>query len=314
MSQMVDAPTPASEPNRRLTPKRIAPWRIAGTLLSLGLLVYLIARQGWGEFSQAIESIPLTHLLLAFAIVLVSRMFVTLRWYVLLRAAHAQIDFWQTLKLVFTGLFSSNFLPSTVGGDVVRLAGAVYMRLDAGMAAASLLVDRLVGMAGMALMLPAGLAAVTQGGTAGAVLVSAGVGALPWARRLWEKGLAILRSALQSSLYWLRNPKGLALAFVCTFGHMLCTYLTVSVLLRGMGSDLSMWWIGGLWSFSYFVSLAPFTVNGLGLQEVSIAYLYSQFGGVPVEAGLALAVLMRLLPMLASLPGAVFLPMVGRGK
>ncbi len=283
-------------------------WRIGGTVLSLGLLAYLVYQQGWSEFSAAVRQIPVSAFVLALGLVLCSRVCVALRWYVLLRSAKVEISFWQAFKLVFMGLFASNFLPSTVGGDLVRLAGAVYLRLDAGVSAASLLVDRLVGMAGMALLLPVGLATVMgAGGTAAA----GGLLALPKIQPLWQRLVKFVRSLLQSSIYWLRHPASLVGALACTFGHMLFTYLIIAVFLNGMGHPLSLWQIGGLWSFSYFVSLAPVSINGLGLQEVSIAYLYSHFGGVPLETGLALAVLLRLVFLLASLPGAGFLAMMG---
>nr|HMN63066.1 lysylphosphatidylglycerol synthase transmembrane domain-containing protein [Anaerolinea sp.] len=164
-------------PPVRATKSRPIPlWRIGGTLLSLGLLVYLVYQQGWGEFSAALRQLSLGYFGLALGLIICSRMFVTLRWYVLLRSAGVEINFWRATSLVFMGLFASNFLPSTVGGDFVRMAGTVYLRLDAGVSAASLLVDRLVGMAGMALMLPAGLATVLgAGGTA----ASGGLLALP---------------------------------------------------------------------------------------------------------------------------------------
>jgi len=65
-----------------------------------------------------------------------------------------QISLAETLRLTFAGLFANNFLPSTVGGDVVRLAGAMQARYDSAISAASLVIDRLVGMAGMTLFLP----------------------------------------------------------------------------------------------------------------------------------------------------------------
>lgn len=286
--------------------------RVLGTLVSSGLLVYLIYRQGWSEFRQAFATFPWTAVALALGLVLASRGLVAMRWYALLRTAGAPIDLWQVIKLVFTGLFTSNFLPSTIGGDAARLAGGIYLRLDASMLAASLMVDRLVGMAGMALMLPAGLAVVLAAGAVEPVMEGALLAGFPWAGRLWAKAVEFFHGMLRSSLTWLRHPAGLAWAFACTFGHMLFTFLTVHVLLRSLGATLPLWQVGGLWSFSYFVSLAPFSINGLGLQEVSIAYLYATFGGIPVEAGLALAVLLRVLFMLASLPGAIFLPMIGR--
>ncbi len=66
----------------------------------------------------------------------------------------AKISFRQSLRITFAGLFASNFLPTTIGGDVVRLAGAIQYELDAATSTASLVVDRLVGMAGMAMMVP----------------------------------------------------------------------------------------------------------------------------------------------------------------
>jgi hypothetical protein len=184
----------------------------------------------------------------------------------------------------------------------------MYLRLDAGIVAASLVVDRLVGMAGMAAFLPFGLAASFQSGGLPGADPSAAVAPLPLMRKLWQRGLRFARSLAASAMFWIQHPASLGRAFLFTLLHMLMTFLAVRILLDGMGESLSFWWIGGLWSFSYFISLAPVSINGLGLQEVSITYLYSHFGGVSMNAGLVLALFMRMLPMLASLPGVLFLP------
>jgi len=298
--------------SNRVRPRRKPSfWRVAGTLLSLGLLVYLVWLQGWDEFAQALTRLPAGVFLAALGMAFVSRAAITLRWHVLLRAAGVKIPFGQSLRLVFMGLFASNFLPSTVGGDLVRLAGAVYLRIDAGVSAASLLVDRLVGMAGMAMMAPIGLYVVLTQPAASATPVWLWMaGFLPpgLLRRAWDWALRFLKKLLRSAAYWLQHPASLVLPFLFTLVHMLMTFLMIVILLKGMGESLSFWWIAGLWSLSYFISLAPVAVNGLGLQEVSIAYLYSQFGGVSMNAALALAVLLRLLFLLCSLPGALFLP------
>lgn len=297
-------------------PERISIWRVLGTLLSLGLLIYLIRIAGWGEFVEAMKRLPLSTFLLAVGAVLLSRVCVTFRWLALLRSAGIKMSFLQAFRLVFMGNFSSNFLPSTVGGDLVRLAGAVYLRVDSGVAAASLVLDRLVGMAGMSSLAPLGLVMmlhplpVAPGDalaplSAGALAGLARIPGVGWVYRRTEK---FVRSLLRSSVFWLRHPSSLLWALLCTFGHMLCVFLSIKLLLDGMHESLPFWWIGGLWSLSYFVSLLPISFNGLGLQELSISYLYTQFGGVSAGAGLALAVFMRMLFLLTSLPGALFLP------
>ncbi len=59
----------------------------------------------------------------------------------------------------------------------------------------------------------------------------------------------------------------------------------------------------------YFVSLPPVSINGLGVQEVSTVYLYQSLGATQSEA-VALAVLLRFVIWITTLPGALWL---GRG-
>ncbi len=282
--------------------------QLGGTLLSALLLVGLVRQQGWGEVIAAVQQIPLTVFLLTLAIMLLSRLCVVLRWYVLLRSAKAQVSFKAIFELVFVGLFASNFLPSTIGGDVVRLAGAIMLRVDAGLSAASLVADRLIGMAGMTVMLPAGLVTILHNPLGAFAALSAGF--LPSPQRWREKLSAFVKQILTSLRHWLNHPAGLIGAFAATVGHMLCTFVSVGLLLRAMNSPLDFWQIGGLWSVSYFITLLPISINGLGLQEVSISYLYHTFGGVPLENTLTLSLMMRLLFVGASLPGALFLPLL----
>ena len=65
--------------------------------------------------------------------------------------------------------------------------------------------------------------------------------------------------------------------------------------------------IAALWSLVYLITLLPFTINAFGLQEISITYAFSEIGGISPANSLALALLIRTLFMLASLPGAFFL-------
>lgn len=293
-------------------PSRIHNWKqwvqIGGTALSIILLVILIRQQGWGEVLSAAQQIPLPVFMMTLAIMLVSRLCVVLRWYALLRSAGAPVSFKSIFELVFVGLFASNFLPSTIGGDVVRLAGAVMLRVDTGLSAASLIADRLIGMAGMTVMLPVGLSSVLGR----SALHAAGLfnSLLPLPARWREKLRGFMAQVFSSLQRWLKHPVGLSAAFGATLGHMGCTFASVSVILNALGSPLDFWQIGGLWSLSYFITLLPVSINGLGLQEVSISYLYHTFGGVPLENTLTLSLMMRLLFVAASLPGALFLPLL----
>ena len=283
--------------------------RLIGTLLSLTLLVYLLSQQGWDKIWAALKQIPLWVLGLALVLQLASRIAVSMRWYVLLRAVDVPITITQSLQITFAGLFANNFLPTTIGGDVVRLAGILRLKYDKVLSATSLVVDRLVGMAGMALVLPFGLIPwLATSPFSGSIMIIIPI--QRWAKRLWS----IVKSVWQALLLWLQHPWGLLFALFWTLVHMACLFGTIWLLLDGLGESVSFWLIAGLWSLVYFVTLIPISINGLGVQEVSMAYLFINVGGVSAHNGLILALILRTLIMAASLPGVFFLPDLLAGR
>ena len=89
---------------------------------------------------------------------------------------------------------------------------------------------------------------------------------------------------------------------------MLSFFGTIMLLLDDMGDPLPFGIVAGLWSFVYFVTLMPISINGYGIQEISIAYIFSEVGGVSLQSSLTVSVLFRTLMLVASVPGAIFLP------
>jgi glycosyltransferase 2 family protein len=282
-----------------------------GSILSVGLLIYLLSQQGWAEIAYVASQIAWWRFVLAIILVFISRLAVVMRWHVLMYFAGTGITIRQSTRLTFAMLFASNFLPTTIGGDVVRLAGAIRMGFDQAISVASLVVDRLVGMTGMAMALFFGLPVFIQYVTNSPVTESM---AIPWLSLLADKILRFLHGLTQALKVWLRKPRSLLGALAFTWIHMLCTFSTVWLLLRGMGEDIPYWSVMGLWSATYFVTLLPISINGLGVQELAMTYFYVAIGGISPSSGLTLALLMRVLQMIASLPGALFIPDIIAGK
>ena len=284
--------------------------RVIGTVLSLALLLYLLSQQGWDEIAAAFQQIAGWRLALAFGLMLVSRLAVAGRWHVLLRSAGIKIPFEHSLKITLAGLFATNFLPTTIGGDVVRLAGAIRYHYDAAICTASLIADRLVGMAGMAMAAPLSLPALLGPRPEPAAVLLGSISTLSdkWWQKLWGKGQQLFQRIIQALALWVRRPYDLLLSLGFSWVHMLCVFAIIHLLLSGMGENLSFWLIAGLYSLVYFVTLIPFSINGYGLQEISMTLVFSTFGGASRSSGLTVALLYRTLMLLASLPGALFLP------
>jgi glycosyltransferase 2 family protein len=271
----------------------------------------LLSQQGWAQIANAISKISWWRFVLAIILVFISRFAVVMRWHVLMSSAGTGITFRQSARLTFAMLFASNFLPTTIGGDVFRLAGAIRLGFDQAISVASLVVDRLVGMTGMAmafiLSLPGFIDYYTNPPVAGSM-------AIPWLKPLGNKILRFLQELSQTLKVWLNKPRSLLNALAFTWVHMLCTFATVWLLLGGMGEEISFWWVMGLWSATYFVTLLPISINGMGVQELAMTYFYVAIGGISASSGLTLALLMRALQMIASLPGAFFIPDIMAGR
>jgi uncharacterized membrane protein YbhN (UPF0104 family) len=282
-----------------------------GTIAAFSLLVFLISQQGWEEIMDGLLSIPTWRFWVAVGLMFVSRLAVTARWHTLMRAAGVSLRVRDSLRITFSGLFASNFLPTTIGGDVVRLAMAMRQGFDKVISTASLVVDRLVGMVGMATAAPIGLIPLlnTASTATGPPMISSGV-----LVGLSGRVRGILRQLWEAIQIWLRSPRGLLIAFAWTWVHQICIYFVVWLILDGMGEDISFWLTGGLWSFTYFVTLLPVSINGLGLQELSMTAIYTGIGGVSVPSAATAALLFRTIQMVASFPGAAFLPDILQGR
>jgi uncharacterized membrane protein YbhN (UPF0104 family) len=296
--------------------------RIAGTILALGLVIYLFAKQGWGDIEAAFRSISIWRLVLAMILMIISRFAVTGRWHVLLRSSGLNITFGESARITFAGLFSNNFLPTTIGGDVIRLAGAVQFKYDAAICGASLIVDRLVGMAGMAMAVPFGLPsllgsqAIRGAGLSVSSTIQSGATVLSlnrfW-RKIFEAGSRIARKIIIALTLWVKKPRSLLVALSLSWIHMLCFFAILFLLLDGMQEKVPFWLVAGLYSYVYFVTLLPISINGYGVQELILAFIFSRFAGVSWANGLITALLFRTLQMIASLPGAAFVPGIMAG-
>lgn len=279
----------------------------------MAVVVWLLSKVGWREAVEGFGQIPLwafgVFILLAFT----SRLSTFGRWHSLLQASDEKISASDSLKLTFAGLFASNVLPTTIGGDVVRLAGAIRLGVSASLAGASLVVDRLVGMTGMVLFIPFSLGYLSGMDKTNHDIIqqASAVGAIGKASAWLKRNL---EEVWQSVKRWIKQPSALLKGLGFTLIHQICIYLIIKVFINSLGEDLPLLTIAGIWSLTYFITLLPISINGLGLQEVTVTNLFSTLGGISVQTSIALAIFLRIIWMLVSLPGAFFIGDILAGR
>jgi glycosyltransferase 2 family protein len=274
--------------------------QFTGTILAVVLLLLLLKEGGWEGIISSMRQIEMMDLIWVLMLFLVSRTATICRWHTLLRSGGVNIRFRDTALLTFTGLFASNFLPSTIGGDVVRLAGIMQMGFDRAICLASIAADRLVGMLGMFMAVPIGVMYSWPLLTASPADLSL-IGFI-------QRPIHFLKRTVSTFSIWLKKPGYLFLSLMFTWVHMTCIFGSIYVFVDDLGTPVSFWMIAGLWSLTYFITLIPISINGYGLQELSFTFLFSNVAGASPAMSLTVVILLRAYFIISSLPGAIFLP------
>ncbi len=326
--EATDRAEPHLAPPRATPSRRSSVWKLVKWPVSLGLLAWLALSADWGSTLATLRSLPPVALLIGPVLMGMAQLLSTRRLQVLLRAQGIERSYGAVLRLTFAGLFAGNFLPSSVGGDTLKVVRLAQQGYGTGKPAACIVVDRLVSLVSACvlvlsvLFVPAllptsgsfsiarlSVLALLLAGTAVLGLVVLGqrqrrrsattADAAPPLRSPLRKRLDALLAMLAQ---WGSNTPALLVALLLSWGNFLFSVAALWVIARGLSIAIQPLEILAVSMLTYFVTLLPISLNGLGVKEVSTVYLLAQLGATP-EQGLALAIVARLFYVALSLLG-----------
>jgi len=128
--------------------------RWAAAVAVLGVLLHFLPL---GTVRSAIARVPPAYFLAALAGYLLAHAVGVLKWRMVVNAAGAELDLATSLQCYGGGLFGTLFLPSIVGGDVIRLAVGLRRSPRPAAVLAGNVVDRLLDVAAQAGLVVLGL-------------------------------------------------------------------------------------------------------------------------------------------------------------
>ena len=314
--------------------------RIAFVVCGIGWGIYwLRGGDRWANMKKIFLQMDLWVLAVTLGIFIFAQIIVGFRWWLLLRAQSIFIRYWAAVKLNFLGWFYNNFMPSSVGGDLVR-AWYVTKHTDKRFEAVlCVFVDRAVGLLSTlviaiffyTLFLREQGIEITSGSRDGflnalaqykrvlfgLVVVFAAVfclfGLYGRGRRMLKKLLsyiithgakAIERVKEMIIIYW-RRPLPIFAAFGLTVFLQMMTITGFWFLGLNLGIQTSVKYYYVFFTLTWVLGALPVSIGGAVVVEGSLYYLFTHFAGLEPEAALAIALCQRIIWMLASLPGAV---------
>lgn len=308
----------------------------AGRLLRLLVAFGLTAILLWKSDPRAVlaAAAGADWRLIGCAVVLVffDRALMAYRWLMLLctvdRARRPSLA--ATMRVFFVSTFVGTFLPASVGGDAVRAYSIAKLDVDAGDAVASVLMDRMLGVASILVMALVGLLlardlagnvailfslAVTAAVCGAALLLIFSVRAATLATKAvalapWPAVRQGAGRVLQSIRGYAVYHRQLANVLVCSIGVQALRILQAYYLGRSLGIDVPL---SGYFAFVpliLLIMLLPLTINGIGTSQAAFVWFFAR-ANVPAASAFALSVLFVALGIVGNLPGGL-LYAVGR--
>jgi uncharacterized protein (TIRG00374 family) len=120
--------------------------------LSAGLLAWIFSFINWRETWNAMKQADVGLLLLAAGIHIFINVVVLIRWYIFMRALNLKAPVGLVFRYFFIGLFCNLFLPTSIGGDLVKAIGLSRGVGQKPKVFASVVLDRLSGFAGLVIV------------------------------------------------------------------------------------------------------------------------------------------------------------------
>jgi len=289
-------------------------------LVTVFLLAILFRRVPWQEVWPVWQGLPLRVWFLAVALAVLSMLISAYKWQLILaEPGETTPGTGRLLRIYLIGLFFNNFLPSGMGGDVVRVALAAKTT-GTPRAAASVLLERLLAAVG--LVLPSlliyfpfraqlGAVSVAVPLLAMGVILLAAVLLFPgWAGvvvRLcgrWPQVALGLGRSFETLARYRRRP-GMLLRVILWSTVFQGTVILINyALFMGMEVPVSLAACAVLVPLISALAMLPLSINGLGLREWSYVTLFASLG-VDTAASLAVSLTFFLVVLLVSLAGGV---------
>ena len=263
--------------------------------LSGALLWWLFRKIDFSQVKDAIAGADAGFLFVAGVFFILANFVILARWIVFIQSINLKLNVFAVTYWFFIGLFSNLFLPTGIGGDVVKIIGLCKKSSDKPKVVASVVLDRLSGFAGIVITAIIAFAfgrnliqnASVQYSILIMTILSLGIVCVlfnkmiyHWfshAFAIWPKVQLKIRE-LQESFLLLKNKPGqgiLAIVYSCLAQVLLA--ISFFYIARAMHQTIPL---------GYFLVFSPMvcvtsslpSIGGLGVREAGWAYLFAGVG------------------------------------
>jgi hypothetical protein len=288
---------------------------------SIAMLAVLISRLHLSGLLPARHHSAVAFLLIALMVTLTGIILSALRWQRVLVALELPTRVRTAINLYLAGLFVGNFLPSTVGGDVVRISRLARLNGERTGPFASVVLERLTGWLVLPVITLAALLAnpgLLHLGPATRLAIAVSLvtlfllvvmtalaghprlGGRLARRQDWVRFVGAVHLGLDR---FRRRPAAAIEVLAVAFAYQLAVALAAFLAAAALNLDVGWTAILAFMPVVAIVQVLPVTIGGLGLREGAFILFLGPLG-VSTSQAIALGLLVYFLNLAVSLLGA----------
>jgi uncharacterized membrane protein YbhN (UPF0104 family) len=274
-------------------------------VISAALLYLALRKANFSDLASRIDVASLGWIGLAIAATFLQIFIAVLRWRIVSAACGAPLTTRQAMRYNLIGAFFNQTLPSSIGGDAVRLW--LVARAGAGWRAAtySIFVDRAIGLIALAIMIVASLPwsyhliADPYGRSALLLLdfaaLAGGIGFLilgklrwPWLKTWWGTHHIYACAVIANRVVFSRE-RGIAIAALSIFVHVLAVVIAWCVV-QSIAAPVGFGQIFQLIPPIMLITMLPISIAGWGVREATMALAFG-YAGLMTNEGINVSLL-----------------------
>ena len=282
------------------------------------VVVLLLVRADVDALGHALAHAQVEEVMLALVALLAGLVVNAFRWQLFLRPLGLGLPARDLVRLTFVGTFFNAFLPTGFGGDAYK---SFRLRDRSGVAPplATTVLDRLAGLAGMALLGMAGCAWRLAAGRGDRVIVAAlilGIGVLAgsavalWLAPKWSmtghtSGVSSrLRVFGQAFATAGREPQAVRWGTVAGIASAMLFVAVNALLAVSLNITLPLAVFPAIVLIALLTTVVPLSINGLGFREAAYVWCLATYG-IGHDRALAFALLMLAVTLTSSAVGGI---------
>jgi glycosyltransferase 2 family protein len=298
--------------------------RIAVTGALLGALLHGLG--GISAIASALASLSAGTVAIALVALTADRLLMTAKWLLLIPARGGRIGLLAGTRIYCSSLLYGLLLPATLGADAIRVALSARRGVRLESVLASVLVERLLGGVALLTLSLVSLAVLRAQHPLSpeldrlarplALALAAGLAATGIALvrplppldgttepRRWHAWPGVRRVRALHTAWHAQIVSGprLGAFFGLTLIEQMLPLIPIAFLLRDLGHLPPLGYVACAMALAHLAARLPVSIGGIGVQEVSLAYLLT-LGGAPHDAAVLTALALRMLEILCCVP------------